>query len=92
MDEKQVQQVAELARLEISHEEALEYATQLSQAIAHFDQISKIDTQGVEPLATPTEIEIYWRKDEARKEYSAEEMLANAPQKTGNLFTVPPVV
>ena len=92
MDEKQVQQVAELARLEISHEEALEYATQLSQAIAHFDQISKIDTQGVEPLVTPTEIEIYWRKDEARKEYSAEEMLANAPQKTGNLFTVPPVV
>ena len=92
MDEKQVQQVAKLARLEISQGEALEYATQLSQAIAHFDQISKINTQGVEPLVTPTEIEIYWRKDEAQKEYSAEEMLANAPQKTGHLFTVPPVV
>lgn len=92
IDKKQLEHIAKLARLDVTESEAAEYAAQLSKALAYFEQISKIETKGIEPLITPTEIESYWREDHANKEYTAEEMVCNAPQKTGNLFTVPPVV
>ena len=92
LTQEQVQKIAKLARLQVSAAEAQEYAQQLSKALGYFEQISSLDTQGVEPLVTPTDMEEILREDIAKKELSAEELLANAPQRTGNLFTVPPVV
>lgn len=92
IDKKTVEQIAKLARLSITDKEAEEYSAQLSKILGHFEQISKIDTKGVEPLITPTDIEEFWREDAVKHENTAEEIVANAPQKTGHLFTVPPVV
>ncbi len=92
IDKKTIEHIAKLARLEITEAEASEYSQQLGKALNHFEQISKINTEGVEPLVTPAEIEAYWREDEARQEFSPEEMTSNAPSKAGNLFKVPPVV
>ncbi len=73
----------------MSDQEAQEYSTQLTKALNHFEQISKINTEGIEPLITPTEIENFLREDVVKQEFSAEEMTANAPAKVGNLFKVP---
>jgi len=89
---EQVEKMAKLSRLHMTPTEAQELAAQLSKAITYFEQISAVDTKGIEPLVTPTEMEEVWRQDQAVKELSADELLANAPQRTGNLFTVPPVV
>lgn len=92
IDKKTIEHIAKLARLEITDAEANEYSEQLGKALAHFQQIAKIDTNGIEPLVTPTEIEEFWREDVARQDFTPEEMTANAPAKAGNLFKVPPVV
>ena len=92
IDKKTIEHIAKLARLHVTEQEAVEYSEQLSKALGYFDQIVKVDTTGVEPLVTPTEIEAFWREDEAKEEFTAEEMTANAPAKAGNLFKVPPVV
>lgn len=92
IDKKTIEHIAKLARLEITPAEVEEYSAQLSKALTHFEQISKINTQGIEPMVTPTEIENFWREDVAKSEFSAEEMTQNAPAKAGNLFKVPPVV
>lgn len=92
IDKKTIEHIATLSRLKISESEALEYSEQLAKAMQHFEQIAKVDTTGIEPMITPTEIEIYWREDSVQADYSAEEMTANAPDKAGNLFKVPPVV
>ncbi|PIS11633.1 MAG: Asp-tRNA(Asn)/Glu-tRNA(Gln) amidotransferase subunit GatC [Bdellovibrio sp. CG10_big_fil_rev_8_21_14_0_10_47_8] len=92
IDQKTVQHIATLARLYVTESEAQEYSRQLSKILGYFEQISQVNTQGVEPLVTPTEIECFWREDVVQKELSAEEIVANAPEKTGHLFTVPPVV
>lgn len=92
IDKKTIQNIAKLARLEISEKEADDYSFQLTQVMDNFEKISKIDTSGIEPLVTPAEIEIYWREDVVEQEHSAEEMVANAPARAGNLFKVPPVV
>ncbi|MNJ91015.1 Glutamyl-tRNA(Gln) amidotransferase subunit C [compost metagenome] len=92
IDKKTIEHIAKLSRLHVTEQEATEYSAQLSKALEYFEQISKIDTKGIEPLITPTEIEDFWREDEAKSEYTAEEMTENAPARAGNLFKVPPVV
>lgn len=92
IDKSQIEHIANLARLKISEEEAQSYSEQLSKALAHFEKISQVQTEGIEPLVTPTEIEAFWREDEVKKEFTAEEMLENAPSRVGNLFKVPPAI
>ena len=92
LSEEEVARVATLARLSISAEDAKQLAGQLSLALSHFEHVSKVNTDGVEPLVTPTDIEAFWREDEVKGWKSAEPAMANAPEAVGNLFKVPPVV
>lgn len=89
---EEVENIARLARLEVTSNKLEEYAKQLSSVMAYFDQIKTVETKGVEPLITPTEIEEFFRKDEVVQDLTPEEILANAPDKIGNLFRVPPVI
>lgn len=92
IDQKTIAHMAHLARLKITPEESALYQEQLAKVLSHFDHISEINTDGIEPLVTPSEIELYLRPDEATKEFTTEEMLSNSPENTGHLFKVPPVV
>lgn len=92
MNRETLDKVAKLARLELSEKEAQDLTIQLANALKNFEKISEIDTKGIEPLVTPTEIENFWREDQVQLTLTAEEIVANAPTKQGNLFAVPPVV
>lgn len=92
IDPETIQNIAKLARLKVTTEEATELGEQLTKVLAHFKQIAQIDTAGVEPLVTPSDIEYYTRPDVAMNPNTTEEILKNAPEKGGNLFKVPPVV
>lgn len=92
IDLKTIESIARLARLKISSEEAAAASEQLSKALGYFEQISRVNTTGVEPLVTPSEMQSFWREDVVRRDGTAEEMTMNAPEKVGNLFKVPPVV
>jgi aspartyl-tRNA(Asn)/glutamyl-tRNA(Gln) amidotransferase subunit C len=92
IDQKTIEHIAKLARLKVTADEAVEYGDQLTKVLAHFQQISKINTENIEPLVTPSEIEFYLREDVSSAELKTEAMLENAPDKAGNLFKVPPVV
>lgn len=92
IDLKTIQHIAQLARLQVNNQQAEEFAQQLTKILDHFNQISNLPTNGVEPLVTPTQIENFWREDEVKKDFTSEEMVANAPSRQGQLFKVPPVV
>lgn len=92
IDQKTIEHISKLARLKITHEEAREYGEQLAKVLAHFEQISKINTENIEPLVTPAEIELFLREDRVNFEVDTDEMMKNAPDRAGNLFKVPPVV
>lgn len=93
ISEDEVSRVALLARLSLSPEEIKKLAQQLSSVLQHFEHVSKINTEGVEPLVTPTDIEEFWREDKSETWAGASEAaMANAPESVGNLFKVPPVV
>lgn len=86
-----VEKVAQLARLRLSEKELSAIQNQLSAVLENFEQIAQVDTKDVSPLVTPTEISQSLRADVAEV-YSAERILESAPEKSGNLFKVPPVV
>ena len=92
ISEDEVARVALLARLSVSADETKKLATQLSTLLQHFEHVSKINTEGVEPLFTPTDIEAFWREDKTEAWESSEVAMSNAPEAVGNLFKVPPVV
>lgn len=92
IDRKALEHIATLARLQLTDKEATELSEQLSKVLGHFEQISQIKTEGVEPMVTPSEIQAFWREDELKKEFTADEMTQNAPDRLGHLFKVPPVV
>jgi aspartyl-tRNA(Asn)/glutamyl-tRNA(Gln) amidotransferase subunit C len=87
-----VKKVATLARLTLSAEEEAKYQKQLTAVFKYFEEIAQIPTDGIEPLTTPTDIEQHWRADEISDVLSTEDALRNAPEKSGQLFKVPPVV
>lgn len=87
-----VKKIAHLARLEIGESEIKNYQTQMEEVFQYFEQIAEIDTKGVEPLVTPSEIKLIFREDKKEICQSVEQAMQNAPERMGNLFKVPPVV
>ncbi len=92
ISEDDVARVALLARLSITPDETKKIAAQLSSVLGHFEHVSKVKTDGVEPLVTPSDIEPFWREDQMQSWESADVAVKNAPESVGNLFKVPPVV
>jgi aspartyl-tRNA(Asn)/glutamyl-tRNA(Gln) amidotransferase subunit C len=87
-----VNKVAHLARLAINETEAQTYQAQLTAIFKYFEELAGVDTSNVAPLVTPTDVALEFREDQVKQPISVEEALQNAPEKSGNLFRVPPVV
>ena len=87
-----VKKVASLAALQLTAEEQENFAKQLPDIFNHFQKVAKINTEDIEPLVTPTDMKKVLRPDAAESWENPEAALANAPEKSGNLFKVPPVV
>lgn len=87
-----VRKVAKLARLEFSDAELSQLTEQLGNIVSFVEQLSAVDTTGVEPLAHPLEVHTVLRADVQRDGLTREQALANAPQHDDEFFLVPPVM
>jgi aspartyl-tRNA(Asn)/glutamyl-tRNA(Gln) amidotransferase subunit C len=92
LDAETIKKMAHLSRLEITDADSNQLAGELGKVLNFFNQISNVNTKGVEPMVTPVEIESFWREDEKKNEIKTEDIMSNAPSRAGNLFKVPPVV
>jgi len=87
-----VKAVARLARLELSDADLGLMTKQLSAILEYVDQLSKLDTENVEPMAHPLPIQNVFRPDEPRPSLPVDEALRNAPNRAGDYFAVPAVL
>jgi aspartyl-tRNA(Asn)/glutamyl-tRNA(Gln) amidotransferase subunit C len=85
----EVLHVARLARLELSEDEVEKFREQLSAILEAVGKVAELDLADVPPTAHPLELSNVWADDEPRPSLSVEDALANAPQRSGNLFRVP---
>jgi aspartyl-tRNA(Asn)/glutamyl-tRNA(Gln) amidotransferase subunit C len=92
ISKEEVARVAHLARLEIGESDLQRFAGQLTDILQYMDILNEVDTSSIDPLYSPVEHDTPYREDEARSEYSREEVLRNAPDSDGEYFIVPKVV
>jgi aspartyl-tRNA(Asn)/glutamyl-tRNA(Gln) amidotransferase subunit C len=89
---KDVEHIATLARLEFTDEEKATFTHQLNSILAYVEQLNKLDTTSVEPLAHVIELEDAYREDVVKPGATQEDALKNAPAKTDKFFKVPKVI
>ena len=108
LTKKEVEKIAELARLGISEEEKSKFAEDLSLVLDYVNKLSevKLDVvslrdisrreKKVEPMTGGTNLESIVRKDDETKDISTDEMKAEilnaAPDKENGYFKVPSIL
>ena len=89
---KEVEHVANLARLEFNEEEKKRLAQQLAKILDYIDQLNKLDTSNVEPTSHVIPVKNVIRPDVVKPSLPKEEALANAPSNVNGLFEVPKII
>ena len=90
LTKKEVEHIAQLARLGLAEEEKGKFAGQLSSILDYFEQLKEVDTDDVPPTAQVTGLENVSRLD-VTQEYDKETMkklMESAPMSEGNLIKV----
>jgi aspartyl-tRNA(Asn)/glutamyl-tRNA(Gln) amidotransferase subunit C len=90
IDREQLLHVAQLARLELRDDEVDRLGAQLNDILAAVSKVSELDLSGVPPTSHPLDVVNVWAEDEPRPSLPVEEALANAPDRDGDTFRVPP--
>ena len=89
---KDVEHVAELARLSFSEEEKVRLTGELNTVLAYMEQLNRLDTANVEPLSRVISLENVFRDDVQAPGVTREEALRNAPARSEEFFRVPKVI
>lgn len=84
--------IASLAKLSLEEEELASFSQQFESVLKHFENLNQVDTSGVVPLRLPSPINQKLREDDNIDSENTADCLSNAPERSGNLFKVPPVV
>ena len=87
---EQLLHVATLARLELREEELERLGAQLNDIIAAVSKVSELDLSDVPPTSHPLDVVNVWGEDEPHESLPTDEALANAPEREGSFFKVPP--
>jgi aspartyl-tRNA(Asn)/glutamyl-tRNA(Gln) amidotransferase subunit C len=88
----QIRWVAHLARLELGQAEIEGLARDLGAIVEYVNQLQKVNTDGVEPLAHALDMHNVFRADEPAPSLPEDAALANAPARKGDFYTVPTVL
>jgi len=86
---RDVEHVAKLARLSLSDEEKQLYTEQLAKILGYFDELQKVDTTGVEPMAHALSLTSVVRDDLVVAPPGSSVVLACAPESENGYFKVP---
>ena len=92
LNKSDVEKIAHLARLEINEADIPLYANNLTNILSFVEQMSAIDTTGVEPMAHPLAASQRLRPDIVTETNQRELFQSIAPQVEAGLYMVPKVI
>ena len=87
-----IQHLASLSSLALADDEVDGLRQDLENIIGYIEQLSKLDTAGVEPTYQVTGLENVWREDEVQPGISRDELLELVPEKQNSQVKVPQVL
>jgi aspartyl-tRNA(Asn)/glutamyl-tRNA(Gln) amidotransferase subunit C len=92
ISEAEVKKVAHLARLAVPDDKLEAYTHNLSNILNLVDQLSAVDTTGVEPMAHPLDMMQRLREDVVTETSHREKYQSVAPEVESGLYLVPKVI
>lgn len=87
----QVDWVAHLARLSLAEDELAAMTAQLGAIVDYVNLLQQVNTDGVEPMAHALDLSNVFREDTPAPSLPVDAALANAPDRRGEFYGVPPV-
>lgn len=87
-----VDNVAALAKLDLTDEEKTSMAREMQDIITFANQLNQVDTAGIPATAHVMSIENVFRQDVPGTVFSREELLENTPQKQDGYIFVPQII
>ena len=87
-----VEKIAHLARLELTHAEKAQYLKQLSAILDYADMLNELDLEGIEPTAHAIAQQNIMRDDVVMPSLPLDDVLFNAPQQAQNQFLIQSVL
>tara|TARA_B100001109_G_scaffold255879_1_gene262000 strand:- start:10579 stop:10869 length:291 start_codon:yes stop_codon:yes gene_type:complete len=92
VDQKTVERIAELARLEFNEKEKQEIQEDMNRMLSFVSKVEEVNTEGVKPLIYMLEEETPLREDVSESDYTQQDALKNAPDKDSDFIRVPKVL
>lgn len=92
ISKKEVEHVANLARLNLSAGELETMTGQLDNILSYVDKLEELDTAGVTPTTHVFSVSNAFREDVVKEPLSQEEAVKNGPEQNGEFFQVPKVI
>ena len=91
-----VEKIAELARMELTHDETESFTQQLASILGYIDKLNELDTSNVEPMShcatAGGDVNYARREDVSRPGLGQDVAVQNAPDAQGGYFKVPRVI
>ncbi|OEJ66802.1 Asp-tRNA(Asn)/Glu-tRNA(Gln) amidotransferase subunit GatC [Magnetovibrio blakemorei] len=92
LDKDTVKNIAYLARMRVADDKLEPLAGELSSILNWIEQLQELDTDGVEPMASVSDVVLPQRKDAVTDGNCQAAVLKNAPDSEDGFFAVPKVV
>jgi len=89
---KEVEHVAQLARLTLTEEELEKMTGQLDNILSYVAKLDELDTSQVVPTSHVFSVSNAFREDVERESLSQAEAIKNSPQHDGEMFLVPKII
>jgi aspartyl-tRNA(Asn)/glutamyl-tRNA(Gln) amidotransferase subunit C len=89
---KDVHDIADLARLELTAAEAEKMRVELSAILGYIEQLKECDVTGVEPMTHAVPMDCPLRDDAPAPSLTADEALSGAPRRAEGFFEVPKII
>ena len=92
INSEDVRKVAKLARMHIPEDEIEMYTNQLEKILGYVAQLESVDTDQTLPTTRAVEVTNVMRDDLVNATNIREELLNQAPQRSGDFFRVPKIL
>jgi len=89
---KEVENIAEMARLELSENELIEYMVDMKNILTLAAQLNEVDTSAIKPMAHPLEQAQVLRPDLVTEIVDRDYLQSIAPETSEGYYLVPKVI
>ena len=92
ISEKEVEHIANLARIELTEEEKRSFTEQFNTILEYFEIINDLNTEDVPPTSHVIDVTNAFREDQVSPSLAIEDVLKNASKKERGFFKAPKII